>query len=98
MTLMQKRCPKCEETLPAEDFYRNIRATSGLSSYCKRCHREYQRPISARNSAAARARALAAREAEAEAALWDQMERLANQAPLGPPSEEDLWRLTDPLA
>jgi hypothetical protein len=105
MTLIQKRCPKCEETLPAEDFYRNIRATSGLSTYCKRCHRELQRPISARNSKAAKQRNLEAREAAAQEALYAQLNRLAYQEPIGPPrsdnetlvSDEDLQRLVDPL-
>lgn len=39
----EKRCARCKETRPRADFFANPRATSGLSSYCRDCQREYMR-------------------------------------------------------
>ena len=35
-----KTCSRCEESLPASEFYKNRQAKSGLTAYCKRCNRE----------------------------------------------------------
>ncbi|HLZ61175.1 MAG TPA: hypothetical protein VKR06_29850 [Ktedonosporobacter sp.] len=32
-----KRCPKCQQYLPRERFYRNATQSDGLSSYCREC-------------------------------------------------------------
>lgn len=34
----KKRCPTCKFIYKAEDFYKNIGRSDGLSSHCKRCH------------------------------------------------------------
>lgn len=34
----EKHCPKCDETKPLSEFYRNRSAHDGLTSYCKPCH------------------------------------------------------------
>jgi hypothetical protein len=34
-----KRCPRCTETLPAEQFPPNVARPDGLGSYCRRCQR-----------------------------------------------------------
>lgn len=36
-----KRCAKCKLEMSAEQFYRDMRYTDGLSSYCRDCKREY---------------------------------------------------------
>ncbi len=36
----EKLCPKCENVLPAEEFFRSKAAKNGLSSYCKTCSSE----------------------------------------------------------
>lgn len=38
-----KRCPSCSLTLPATDFYKNLSAARGRSSYCKHCSRDLGR-------------------------------------------------------
>jgi hypothetical protein len=38
-----KRCPRCEETLPPERFYRNKRYADGCTVYCKVCHEAVRR-------------------------------------------------------
>ncbi len=41
--VLEKRCPKCREWLPADRdfFFANRTATLGLSVYCKPCQTEY---------------------------------------------------------
>lgn len=39
VAVITKRCAKCAETKPAEHFFRNRSAPTGLCSYCKRCSR-----------------------------------------------------------
>lgn len=36
-----KRCTKCGETKPVDEFYRNRSHRDGLNSYCKECRRAY---------------------------------------------------------
>lgn len=36
----EKRCPRCEVTKPAIEFYRNKRSHDGLVTYCKACERD----------------------------------------------------------
>lgn len=38
-----KYCPKCGETKPFSDFYKNKARTDGLTAYCKPCMLEYGR-------------------------------------------------------
>jgi hypothetical protein len=35
----EKRCRRCGETKPASDFYREKRASDGLKTECKECHK-----------------------------------------------------------
>lgn len=37
-----KRCPRCKQEKPAQEFYK-AKSASGLSSHCKECTREQQR-------------------------------------------------------
>src|SRR5487761_2275968 len=37
-----KRCAKCEETKPAEDFSKDKQRPNGRDSYCRKCRAEYQ--------------------------------------------------------
>lgn len=37
-TPTEKRCPRCEKTLPAAEFYKNSANATGLSSSCRKCH------------------------------------------------------------
>jgi hypothetical protein len=37
---MDKWCPQCQQSLPYEEFYRNVAQSDGLTSYCKSCWRE----------------------------------------------------------
>lgn len=32
-----KRCPKCGQTKPVSEFYRNLRTADGLQVWCKEC-------------------------------------------------------------
>lgn len=41
--MAEKRCSKCGETKPLEDFYRKARMTDGRDSWCKECKRTAQR-------------------------------------------------------
>jgi hypothetical protein len=34
----RKPCSKCGRSLPVEDFPRNGQVSTGLSSWCRRCH------------------------------------------------------------
>jgi len=36
---LMKRCSKCKENKPAEEYYKHTRMASGLSSACKPCHK-----------------------------------------------------------
>lgn len=36
-----KRCPKCGETKPKSEFYKNAHMKDGLSVQCKKCHNKY---------------------------------------------------------
>lgn len=36
-----KRCPKCQETKPQNEYYRNAANANGLDSMCKTCRRNY---------------------------------------------------------
>ena len=38
-----KKCTKCKETKPIEEFYLNANLRSGYTSWCKQCIRELQR-------------------------------------------------------
>ena len=38
-----KRCPRCEEILPIDEFYNNKYRENGKAIYCKKCAREYMR-------------------------------------------------------
>lgn len=38
-----KRCPKCRETKPVEDFVRNRSTRDGIGAYCRPCHRRVVR-------------------------------------------------------
>jgi hypothetical protein len=51
-----KRCRKCGQVKPSQEFRRNARCLDGLSSWCAECHVEATRPYRQRR-----------REAEAEA-------------------------------
>lgn len=46
----QKRCYKCGETKPTEEFNRNRRKYDGLSSECSACNRNYLRRYAKANS------------------------------------------------
>lgn len=35
--MQEKKCPKCQENKPFEDFYKNKYRKDGLSNYCKSC-------------------------------------------------------------
>lgn len=39
--MMSKRCARCAETLPLEEFYRQASAKDGLQAWCKPCQRTY---------------------------------------------------------
>jgi len=41
----RKRCPKCRQYKPPEEFHRNKRLSDGLASYCKQCKNEDERRI-----------------------------------------------------
>ncbi len=41
--LASKTCPKCGETKIADEFYRNVRMSGGLTPYCKDCIRKDRR-------------------------------------------------------
>src|SRR6266581_4091502 len=36
---VNKRCPKCSQYLPRDEFYRNAAQSDGLAPYCKACWR-----------------------------------------------------------
>lgn len=38
-----KRCTKCHKVKPLSEYYRDKRATDGLHSSCKECHRQLTR-------------------------------------------------------
>lgn len=38
-----KKCGRCQEVKPAEDFAKNQKAKDGLYGYCKACHAAYQK-------------------------------------------------------
>jgi len=38
-----KRCSKCRETKPIEEFWRNRAAKDGINGYCKTCCRAYRK-------------------------------------------------------
>jgi hypothetical protein len=44
-----KRCPRCEQKRPAQEFY-TAKTVSGLSTYCKVCTRERQREYNQRKA------------------------------------------------
>jgi hypothetical protein len=35
-----KKCNRCEELKPVEEFHKNSASHDGLRSYCKKCHNE----------------------------------------------------------
>jgi hypothetical protein len=37
MAVKRKTCPDCKRDLPASMFNKNIKASSGLGTYCKPC-------------------------------------------------------------
>lgn len=37
--VVEKHCPDCNQTLPADAFRRNASVAGGLSHYCKKCYR-----------------------------------------------------------
>ena len=36
-----KRCPKCGEVKPADEFFRSSSSIDGLQSYCRSCAKDY---------------------------------------------------------
>ena len=38
---MDKWCPRCQQSLPHDEFYRNAAQSDGLAPYCKSCWREF---------------------------------------------------------
>src|SRR5260221_9222000 len=40
---MNKWCPRCQQYLPRDEFYRNAAQSDGLAPYCKVCWREFCR-------------------------------------------------------
>ena len=38
-----KKCPKCGETKPRTEFYKNAARSGGISTYCKVCEKTYSR-------------------------------------------------------
>lgn len=44
MTLGVKRCNKCEQSKPIDEFHRNRNNPDGLSYHCKPCRRKYDAP------------------------------------------------------
>jgi uncharacterized CHY-type Zn-finger protein len=38
-----KKCPKCKQVLIADEFYKNRSNRDGLSRWCKKCSRQYDR-------------------------------------------------------
>ena len=45
-----KHCRKCKQNLPKEDFYKNSNAKDGLTTYCKKCHKECLTPYKKKES------------------------------------------------
>jgi len=45
---MNKWCPRCQQYLPRDEFYRNAAQSDGLAPYCKVCWREFCRVQHAR--------------------------------------------------
>ena len=39
--MSHKKCPRCNRILPKSNFYKNSARRDGLSTYCKKCEREY---------------------------------------------------------
>ena len=48
-----KRCPKCGESKPVEEYYKQPSNRSGLSPYCIPCQRVYNRERQRKNGATA---------------------------------------------
>jgi len=44
-----KRCPRCGETKPLDQFSRDPRRPRGINSYCRPCYREYARELAKKN-------------------------------------------------
>jgi transcriptional regulator with XRE-family HTH domain len=45
---IEKRCARCRQTLPLDDFYE--RSDGGRDCYCRPCRKDYQRRLSARKA------------------------------------------------
>lgn len=41
MQKMDKWCPKCQQYISRDEFYRNAAQSDGLAPYCKKCWREF---------------------------------------------------------
>lgn len=46
--LPSKRCPRCQQTVPLDDFVRNRGTKDGRGSYCKPCHNDKIKEIAER--------------------------------------------------
>jgi len=51
-----KRCPRCVQELPFDQFHRNKAMPDGFQSYCKECSNQVRREYEARNSEALKLR------------------------------------------
>ena len=40
-----KRCPRCEEDLEPENFYKDSKSADGLSSWCKDCKKARRKEL-----------------------------------------------------
>lgn len=66
-----KRCPKCGETKPVDEFVRNRSARDGVGSYCRPCHARVVRENVKRNHGNGRSFQLKRRYGvDAQGAAW----------------------------
>ena len=42
-SIITKKCPKCGETKPSSDFYKDKKGSGGLSTWCKECTKKDRR-------------------------------------------------------
>lgn len=49
MSVLEKRCFKCEALKPVEEFYRNRSRTDGYADNCKECQARYRKLIEEKN-------------------------------------------------
>lgn len=59
ITLVEKKCGRCQTEKPVEDFYKNRARHDGISNYCKKCEVAVSSPGRKTPEGRARARARA---------------------------------------